>query len=311
MAWRPIVVGVDDTPESRAALELAAKIASAAPAPLVAVHAIPDLWLVGGLDQIPPLLPEVRDMLMRDTQKRVEGIVREVVPPAIRPRLEVRAGAAAMALAEVARERNAELVVLGGREHGPLARGLGRSTAHYLVRTLDVPVLVAGPSHGPIGRVLVAVDGSDATAPTLLAAERLAKVLGARIRIVFVVEPLRLMYIPVAPFDQAGFEQRLRDAFDRAVASLPVAVPEEQVVRRGAAAETIAEEAASWHADLLVMGSHGKGWMDRMLVGSTTERLLNVLPTSLVVIPTGTRAPRVETPRRRPRKRTRRAKAAR
>src|SRR5207244_9160649 len=38
-------------------------------------------------------------------------------------------------------------------------------------------------------------------------------------------------------------------------------------------------------ADLLVMGSHGKGWATRVLVGSVTERLLNHLPTSLVVVP--------------------------
>jgi len=33
------------------------------------------------------------------------------------------------------------------------------------------------------------------------------------------------------------------------------------------------------------MGSHGKGWATRVLVGSVTERLLNHLPTSLVVVP--------------------------
>jgi hypothetical protein len=41
-----------------------------------------------------------------------------------------------------------------------------------------------------------------------------------------------------------------------------------------------------WRADLLVVGSHGKGWAERMLVGSVTERLINHLPTSLLVVPT-------------------------
>ena len=40
-----------------------------------------------------------------------------------------------------------------------------------------------------------------------------------------------------------------------------------------------------WGADLVVLGSHGKGWVDRMLLGSTTERLLSHLPTSMLVIP--------------------------
>ena len=61
--------------------------------------------------------------------------------------------------------------------------------------------------------------------------------------------------------------------------------PDDRVIRRGRADEEIAEEAAVWRADLLVVGSHGKGWIDRLLIGSTTERLLNRLPTSLLVVP--------------------------
>ena len=52
-------------------------------------------------------------------------------------------------------------------------------------------------------------------------------------------------------------------------------------------AETIAQEATNWNADLIVVGSHGKGWVDRLLMGSTTERLLTFLPASVLVVPTG------------------------
>jgi hypothetical protein len=33
------------------------------------------------------------------------------------------------------------------------------------------------------------------------------------------------------------------------------------------------------------VGSHGKGWVDRALLGTVTERLLNQLPVSLLVVP--------------------------
>jgi hypothetical protein len=86
-------------------------------------------------------------------------------------------------------------------------------------------------------------------------------------------------------------------------------VSEDQVVRTGPAVATIVAEAAAWHADVLVVGSHGKGWVDRLLIGSTTEHLLNALPASVLVIPTaaaakqgrGTR-PRTQKARGRPRK---------
>lgn len=54
---------------------------------------------------------------------------------------------------------------------------------------------------------------------------------------------------------------------------------------RGLPAETIAEEARAWQADLIVVGSHGKGWVDRILIGSTAERLVTELPTSVLVVP--------------------------
>ena len=59
----------------------------------------------------------------------------------------------------------------------------------------------------------------------------------------------------------------------------------EKVVRYGPAASTIAQEAQTWRADLLVVASHGKGWMDRLLVGSTSEQLLHHPPTLTLMVP--------------------------
>ncbi|HUL02146.1 MAG TPA: universal stress protein [Gemmatimonadales bacterium] len=311
MKWKPIVVGVDDSPEARLALALAWKIAEPAGADVVAVHAVPDLWLASGLEEMPLVTPEVLEVLVRDSRTHIERLLADVLPRSARPRLDVRTGPAALALGDVARQRRAELVVIGGREHGALARGLGRSTAHYLVRTLDVPLLVARPGTGAVNRVLVAVDVSSASIPAIKAAERLAQLLRAQVRILHVVEPLRLLYLPVAELDQQAFEQRARDAFERLLAPLAPLVREDRVVRTGPVAETIAQEAIAWHADLLVLGSHGKGWIDRLLMGSTTERLLTFLPASVLVVPAGAvpkraTARRAGTVQRRPRSKARR-----
>jgi nucleotide-binding universal stress UspA family protein len=157
--------------------------------------------------------------------------------------------------------------------------------------------------------VLAAVDLSDAAIRTIKAGERYAKLLGGTLRIVHVVEPLRLMLLPVDALDQTAYQRYAREAFERLTAPLPATVSEDQVVRTGPAVATIVAEAAAWHADVLVVGSHGKGWVDRLLIGSTTEHLLNALPASVLVIPTaaaakqgrGTR-PRTQKARGRPRK---------
>jgi nucleotide-binding universal stress UspA family protein len=304
VASKPIVVGVDDSPESRRALAVAWTIAEAARAQLIPVHAVADLWLAGGFDEMPMLLPEVQTALTQASRTLIARVIEEVLPHASLRRLEVRTGPPGFAIAEVAAERRAELVVLGGKHHSAVARGLGRSTAHYLVRKLDVPVLIVSPETETIERVLVAVDLSTAAVRTIQAAERLARLLGARLRILHVVEPLRRLYLPLEALDQAGYEAHSRELFDRMTGELAPLVREDQVVRTGVAAEAIAEEAAAWHAGLVVVGSHGKGWVDRLLVGSTTERLLHVLPTSLVVVPAGAVAKRRTAPRaRRPRRR--------
>jgi nucleotide-binding universal stress UspA family protein len=59
----------------------------------------------------------------------------------------------------------------------------------------------------------------------------------------------------------------------------------EKVARSGQVVDVIQHEAAQRGADLVVVGSHGKGWRERLLLGSVTERLLNHLPTSLLVVP--------------------------
>jgi nucleotide-binding universal stress UspA family protein len=175
-------------------------------------------------------------------------------------------------------------VVLGGKAHGLLARGLGGSTAHYLVRSLDVPVLVIALAGWPIRRVLAAVDLSFATEPTIAAARRLAQDTQARLRLVHIVEPVRAPRVAARVDEEAVYQEAL-EGFHRATAGVTELEPGDRVMRRGAAADTVAEEAASWAADVVVVGSHGKGWVQRMLVGSATERLLALLPASLLIVP--------------------------
>lgn len=135
-------------------------------------------------------------------------------------------------------------------------------------------------------RMLVATDLFAAAGPTLSIARRFGELLEMQMRVVHVVEPAQLPTVVPLWLDVDAFEERSRGEFQRLIeVEVPDVPPDERVVRRGRADEEIAEEAAAWHADLLVLGSHGKGWIDRLLIGSTTERLLNRLPTSLLVVP--------------------------
>ncbi|HWC72346.1 MAG TPA: universal stress protein, partial [Gemmatimonadales bacterium] len=80
------------------------------------------------------------------------------------------------------------------------------------------------------------------------------------------------------------------ETLEREIWPLVKAPGVEKFVRHGTVVDTLLREAANWKADVLVVGSHGKGWAQRVLLGSVTESLINHLPTSLLVAPVGVAA---------------------
>jgi nucleotide-binding universal stress UspA family protein len=308
MKWQPVVAGVDGSPESLRAASLAWRIARAADTRCVLVHAVPDLWAPGGFE---PLVnsAEVFDRIVGELREHLGKELGSEIPEAILHSLIARPGRPGVVIDQVAREAGAGLVVVGGRHHGTLVRGLGGSTAHHLVRTSPAPVLVVGASGRAPQRILVATDLSGAASPTLSTSARYADILNAQLRVIHVIERAKFPTVVPLSLDMSEFEERSREEFERVVeAKLSRVPPDDRVVRRGRADEEIAEEVAAWRADLLVLGSHGKGWIDRLLIGSTTERLVNRLPTSLLVVPISRPAQRPPRPARAPARRARRGK---
>lgn len=144
--------------------------------------------------------------------------------------------------------------------------------------------------------VIAGVDGSPesvrAAAPTLAAADHLARENEAMLRVLHVVEPIPFFDgIPITVDQEDLFNFSAKD-FEKELAPLGKARHFERVVRRGPAADVIAEEAITSKADVVVLGSHGKGWVDRLLIGSVTEAVLSALPTSVLVVPTSSQARR-------------------
>jgi nucleotide-binding universal stress UspA family protein len=58
------------------------------------------------------------------------------------------------------------------------------------------------------------------------------------------------------------------------------------LVKEGEFAETILKTASDLNADIIVMGSHSRRWLEKIVMGSVTEKVLNQTSIPLFIIPT-------------------------
>jgi len=282
MSWGPVVVGVDASPAAAGAVAVGERLARLASSPCRLIHAIRDAWA--------PVVAVSADPQVIKMQQLQLAVARHQVNEALASRftaqLDVVFGPPAAVLQQAMREQRPGLVVLGGKHHSALERWLGGSTSLHVVRSAEVPVLITAGAPETFRRVLVAADLSSAAGPTIGLAERFAKLVGAELRVLTVFEPLPdLAGIP--PVEPTEYFELAQETLDREVWPLVKNPGVQKFVRHGLVVDTLVREAADWSADVLVVGSHGKGWAQRVLLGSVTERLINHLPTSLLVAPVG------------------------
>jgi nucleotide-binding universal stress UspA family protein len=58
------------------------------------------------------------------------------------------------------------------------------------------------------------------------------------------------------------------------------------IVKEGDYAEAIVSAATVSHADIIVVGSHGRKWLEKIVMGSVTEKVLQLSSIPLFIIPT-------------------------
>jgi nucleotide-binding universal stress UspA family protein len=270
-----VVVGVDGSPESAWAARVGEQMAGRAGTECHLLHAIPHPWA----NAVARSGRDSAGVWMRGPE--LTGAVRATTLE----RLIIRPGHPGAVLDQVAIELGADLIVVGGKQRTALQRVAVDSTTTGLIRTTVLPVLVAVRDMDPGGRVLAAVDLSvAAAAPTIATAERAAAFFGAELRVLSVLEPL--MMVPEVPsYDLTGYYAMLEDHLKQDIWPLVHDARASKITRQGVPAWAIIREAEEWGARLVVVGSQGKDWMDRLLIGSVTEHLINHLHAPILVQP--------------------------
>lgn len=142
-------------------------------------------------------------------------------------------------------------------------------------------------------RILVPVDGSETATKALISALQLARESGGQVRIVHMVEGLTPM--SVDPYGAAwsgdmidalkkGGEQILSDALEIARAA---GVPADTEIFDSFGerlAESVVDAAQRFDADLIVVGTHGRRGVGRLLLGSGAEQIVRLAPVPVLVV---------------------------
>lgn len=212
--------------------------------------------------------------------------------------LEVREGDPADAIAEVSRDLNGELIVVGRHGEGGPHRGYTGRTADRLVRSSPAPVLVAdGALSRAPRKILVALTYSSITPLVVDWTRRMSEDSGAEVVAIHVVGSAVLSHVlsssavkrneilTAAQIDEVFQEDG--DRWKQELVSAGVAsykVHSEVVF--GEVSTAVMEAARQHDADMIVMGSHA-GPLRRLLLGSAATAVLREshVPVLIVVEP--------------------------
>jgi nucleotide-binding universal stress UspA family protein len=270
-----IVVGADTSTESDMAIDWARAVATP-DTRIVLVHAW-EIPIVTGYDVVIPIDPN-----------EIEGLagaaLDEVIERIGDDRLEavLEQGHAGKALLSVADEHDAAMIVVGHRGKGRMSMMLG-STANYVIHHSTRPVIVVRGDHvGAPERIVVGVDDHDiddehVENESVRAVRWAFDVQGARE--VRVVHAWFLPALAVGMFTPAGAELVQMDkaataVVDRVLAAVgppPDGLDLSGEAIRGTPGFGLIEESRT--ADLVVVGSRGRGGFAGLLLGSTSAEV--------------------------------------
>lgn len=277
---KPIVVGINGSAGSEAALTWALQRAAQQKASVLCVHAVDDRWMAPDF-QYHELIRDAGMELLEKAKASAAGQA-----PDVDVDVELRHGSPGSALREASEE--ASLVVVGAHDRHWLDGGPLSDRALQVVSASDCPVAVipGSPSSGNRG-VVVGVDGSEESLQAVAFAAAEADRAGDELTVVLAFRsPARWLehQLPKSGLAETIVEED-RVVLAESVAGLHDKYPDLVVNQR---LETDTDPAKALvdlggEARMLVIGSRGRGGFSRLVLGSTAHAVLLHVPCPTVV----------------------------
>jgi nucleotide-binding universal stress UspA family protein len=277
--FRTILVAADFSENSVAAFHVACSLNIDTTTRLIVLHVVEPDWVAKTPDYLGQgVVPASTTESLHEFLERRMG---EVYVPNHPLEVEYRTseGSAAAEIVRMADSIGADLIVMGTHGRSGLRRLLAGSVAATVLIKAHCSVLAlragpGAPKTDGIKVILHPTDFSKASEPALGVARSLARDHGARL-IVLHVAPVDI-YLEgrlAAEFDPADFQRSL-DAIRQRLDGPDLKYPVETRLTRSYAAEGILGTAEDLACDLIVMGTHGRTGLGRLLMGNTAESVL-------------------------------------
>lgn len=250
-------------------------------------------------ERLSPSYPLADAMETRDAElvehdvAYMEGLKERLGPSGLELRPALLRGRVGTALAEYVADEGIDLVVMTTHGRGGLQRAWLGSTADSLIRNCMTPILLVRPADdtreiGPdsdheFRRVLAALDGSDTAETALRDAFEIGVTEDASLVLVHTVQPPVAAASPYLPHtvqltqdELTAREDHMRAYLERvADADWLAGRPTEVRVRVDYhPAPTILELAEEEDADLIALGTHGRGGLRRLILGSVADKVI-------------------------------------
>lgn len=281
-----VVVGIDGSEAGSAALEWAHAQARAREARLhiVCGYELPSQYMTPEFQVDQGNVNHLFDSAKRIVDKAVEAVEGQGVE--VTSSLEF--GDPTEVLVEIS--KRVALVVVGGptRNTSRLADRLLKTVSSAVPANAYCPTVVVPTDspdlHIPIERVVCGVDGSQHSKMALQRAVWEADRWNAKLKIITAVNPATAGWVPAHAFREEHLEE-MEDEIAKALAEVDEGrqIDTEIVAMEGSPAHLLAQE--SENADLIVLGTRGRGGFTGLLLGSTSQTLLGYSACPTMVVP--------------------------
>ena len=244
-------------------------------------------------EQIPPELEPLR----REKEAYLGGIAKALQKEGITADYRVEVGPIVETIDRVATNEGVDLLAMTTQSRNPIHYWMLGSKASKILQRVNIPMLVIHPKEGEkpqprFERILVALDGSEYSERVLAYVLALAPKFKSTVTLVSVPEiPDPALYGSTADLVaqlRAQAERETHDYLERVATVLRAHGLQVNVVVAGGGdipSQAIISTAEHINADLITMATHGRGGLDRILIGSTTERVIQGTDRPLFLLP--------------------------